>query len=361
MSVVTAVRSGTATLPLPAPLTLGRMVVERREYAAVEVLTDDGLVGKAYCLTREAPMAAIVDRLVSPHVIGRDGDVTSLWDAMLRGSAIVGRVGLVRKAIGLVDIALWDVEAQRAGQPMWKLLGQDAAPREAMIVSSYPTSDRSPHDVVAEVAAHAAAGWPLLKVARSPDRTAMRTIVHDVLDELDHDQRLVVDAGFAWRDAGEAADEVAAWGQPDLAWLEDPLLPEDVAGYARLRRACRPPIGVGDEVTDPRAIEALLDADAADVARLDVVAIGGVTPALDVLRRARDRGVPVSGHVYPEVCVHLGIGVETFDRDPSGNPYDPSHLLIEGGPAFEAGTATPPTGPGLGFTLDRDRFGFAPS
>ena len=77
--------------------------------------------------------------------------------------------------------------------------------------------------------------------------------------------------------------------------------------------------------------------------RLDVLAIGGITPARHVQALAAERGVPVSFHIYPEVSVHLAAGepggiVETFDPDvPGGNPLDPAHLLYSGGPVFADG------------------------
>ena len=73
---------------------------------------------------------------------------------------------------------------------------------------------------------------------------------------------------------------------------------------------------------------------------------------------AAERGVPVSFHIYPEVSVHLGVGepgriVETFDPDlPGGNPLDPAHLLVQGGPRLAGGMAVAPDAPGLGFELD---------
>jgi L-alanine-DL-glutamate epimerase-like enolase superfamily enzyme len=134
-------------------------------------------------------------------------------------------------------------------------------------------------------------------------------------------------------------------------------VPEDVAGIARLRREAGHPIGVGDELAERWTYEALLDAKAVDVLRLDVVAIGGVTPALEVLALAAQAGVPVAFHVYPELSVHLATGrpgavVETFDPDvPGGNPLDPVHRLTTGRLELAAGLALPPTAPGIGFEL----------
>lgn len=405
---VVAVRTATTVVPLPQPLRLGAMTVERREYVGVRVVaeTDDGrtVAGESYALTREAPMAELVDRLVAPHVVGREVDasdgvaarqsVGAAWDAALRGSAIVGRVGLVRRAVGPVDVALWDLAGRLAGRPVWSLLddGPDparpvhqaapgdtaaAAPRPAILVAAYPTPGRTARDVADEVLAHARAGWPLLKISRSPDRALMRDLLAILRAELpDVTGRptvagrsgVVVDVGFGWRDADEALADLDGWGVTGaagesasaLAWLEDPLLPEDAAGAARVRDASGLPLSVGDEVTDPEVFARLDALGALDVPRVDVVAIGGITAADPLVRAWAARGKVVSSHVYPEVSVHLGgaagIGVETFDRSPAGNPYDPAPLLVRGGPVFDGGHATPPEAPGLGFTLDPDRF-----
>lgn len=355
MTTIARIDTATAVLPLPAPLHLGAMTVTRREYSAVRATADDGLTGVAYCLSREAPMAEIVDRLVAVHAVGADADdPAATWERMLRGSAIVGRVGLVRRAIGLVDIALWDIAARRAGVPLWKMLGTGDGSRESMLVAAYPSTDRTPREVADEVLAQAD-GWTNVKISRIPDPAYMRDLLAMLNAELPDTTGLVVDVGFGWPDADTALTEIAQWGDPRLAWLEDPLLPEDAEGVARIRRESGLPVSVGDEVTDPAVLKALVEVGGVDVLRLDVVAIGGVTPAREMIAWAAERGVPVSGHVYPEVTAHLGIGVETFAR--GVNPYDPAPSFILGGPSFE-GRVRPTDAAGLGFALDPTVFPF---
>ncbi|UPL10733.1 enolase C-terminal domain-like protein [Microbacterium sufflavum] len=355
MSAIARVDTATVVLPLPAPLQLGAMTVTRREYTAVRATAGDGTTGVAYCLSREAPMAEIVERLVASHAVGTDADdPASTWGRMLRGSAIVGRVGLVRRAIGLVDIALWDIAARRAGVPLWRLLGTGDAPRDAMLVAAYPSPQRTPREVADEVLAQAD-GWSQVKISRIPDPAYMRELLALLNAELPDTTGLVVDVGFGWPDADTALAEIAQWGDPRLAWLEDPLLPEDAAGVARIRRESGLPVAVGDEVTDPAVLKALVEVGEVDALRLDVVAIGGVTPARELIAWAAERGVPVSGHVYPEVTAHLGIQVETFAR--GVNPYDPAPSFVTGGPRFD-GAVTPSDTPGLGFGLDPAVFRF---
>lgn len=355
MTTIARIDTATAVLPLPAPLQLGAMTVTRREYTAVQATAHDGTTGVAYCLSREAPMAEIVDRLVAAHAVGADADdPAATWERMLRGSAIVGRVGLVRRAIGLVDIALWDIAARRAGVPLWSLLGTGDAPRASMLVAAYPSPSRTPREVADEVLVQAD-GWSNVKISRIPDPAYMRELLALLNAELPAATGLVVDVGFGWPDADTALREIAQWGDPRLAWLEDPLLPEDAEGVARIRRESGLPVSVGDEVTDPAVLKALVEVGGVDVLRLDVVAIGGITPAREMIAWAAERGVPVSGHVYPEVTAHLGIGVETFAR--GINPYDPAPSFILGGPSFE-GRVRPTDAAGLGFALDPTVFRF---
>lgn len=354
------VLTATTVLPLPEPLVLGAMTVTRREYTAVELQTSEGVVGHSYCLAREAPMAEIVARLVAPHVSGATStDPAELWERAYRGSAIIGRVGLVRRAIGLVDIAAWDVAGKLAKRPVYELLGTSAEPRPAMLVAAYPTPSRTVADLVDSVLTDAQSGWPFVKISRSSDNRVMRELIAGITEGLPSSTQLVVDVGFGWPDSDTALRDISEWGDPQLAWLEDPLLPEDVEGCAHLRSSSGLRIGVGDEVTDPAVLKALVTGGAIDVLRVDVVAIGGLTPAAPLVRWAEDAGVDVSMHVYPETSIHLGAGVETFDRSPGGNRYDPSPTLVTGGPTFESGFATPSPAPGLGFELRDGVFEFS--
>jgi L-alanine-DL-glutamate epimerase-like enolase superfamily enzyme len=334
------------------------MRVTAREYATLRLTTEAGLVGKAYCLTRNAPVTACVERLLAPVVAGADSsDIAALRERCIRVNVLVARTGLVLRAVGLVDVALWDIAAQRAGVPLYKLLGRDAAPVPVAMVAAYPVASRSPESLAARVLDYASAGFRLLKVARSPDSVFMRRWLECLLPELPVSSRLVVDAGYGWTNADEALLEIAGWGRADLAWLEDPLVPEDTYGVVRLRREGPHRIGIGDELAEKATYEALLTVGAVDVLRLDVIALGGITGTLEVLELASTAGVPVAFHVYPELSVHLATGVpgaivETFDPDvPGGNPLDPVHRLTSGRLAIADGVAAPPDAPGIGFEL----------
>lgn len=217
MTEITRVETATAVLPLPAPLQLGAMTVTRREYSAVRASDADGVSGVAYCLSREAPMAEIVDRLVAGHAIGADADdPAATWDRMLRqrhrrarGPGSPGdrpgrhRVMGHRRPPGR--------RAPVAGRP-----GTGDAPRDATPWPHTPAT-RPPREVADEVLAQAT-GWSQGEISRMPDPAYMRELLALLGAELPAETGLVVDVGFGWRDADEALAEIAQWGDPRLAW-----------------------------------------------------------------------------------------------------------------------------------------------
>ena len=107
---ITDVHAATARFPLPSPLHIGALEMTHREYAFVRVRTEGGREGKAFALSRDMPIAEIVRSVFAPRLIGADADVISArWIDMYRSTIPIGRVGVVMRALSLVDIALWAV------------------------------------------------------------------------------------------------------------------------------------------------------------------------------------------------------------------------------------------------------------
>jgi L-alanine-DL-glutamate epimerase-like enolase superfamily enzyme len=330
------------------------MRIAVRHYTVVHVRDAEGVVGSAFAQTRHAPVAAVVERLVGPAVVGLGAeDVAARCEDMWRGTIAVGRGGLVGRAISLVDAALWDARGRRAGRPVFELLGHSPRRVPVMYVAGYPRAREDLDDVVATAVAAAARGHRTVKIARAPDRSLTRNTIERLDAELPVEARIVVDANWAWSGVDDALAELGDWPPNRIAWVEDPLVPEAPRALADLRTRAPMPIAAGDDLTDPTHVRRLLAHDAVDVLRLDVAAVGGITPAAPLAAEAASAGVPVSFHISPETSIHLalscGADIESFDRD--GNPFDPSHELVTGGPAFADGMAEPSPEPGLGFTL----------
>lgn len=356
---IASVEAVVASFPLPAPFQLGTVTIAEREFALVRITTEGGLEGSMFVLSRDQPLAELVERGLAPLLVGRDADaIARRVEECHNGAVGPSRPGLRTRCISLIEIALWDIKAQRAGLPLWRLLGGYRPDHPALIVPDYLSEGANVERHAERVGELGREGFPLVKLGRASSPDLTRRLLEATRAALPDDCGIVVDAAWVWRNAGEARRELHAWGDPRLSWLEDPFPAGDVRSAARLRASGTVPIAVGDEVSDPRQLERLIEADAVDVVRLDATTLGGIQAYRDIATLASSQGLELSPHVYPEVHVHLAaawpgvVAVETFE--PDSGVY-PSHLFVSGGPEVAEGRIVAPSTPGLGFELDWER------
>jgi L-alanine-DL-glutamate epimerase-like enolase superfamily enzyme len=291
--------------------------------------------------------------------VGRDADaIARRVEECQQGAVGPARPGLRTRCISLIEIALWDIKARRAGLPLWRLLGGYRPDHPALIVPDYFSEGSDVESHAERIGELARQGFPLVKLARCSTPDLTRRLLAATRAALPDGCGIVVDAAWIWRNAAEAQRELRAWGDPELSWLEDPFPAGDVRSAERLRAEGMVRIGIGDEVSDPGQLERLIEADALDVVRLDATTLGGVLAYREVATLGAAAGLELSSHVYPEVHVQLAaawpgvLAVETFERE-SG--VFPSHLFVSGGPELAGGRIVAPSTPGLGFELDWDR------
>src|SRR5215475_12709580 len=136
-----------------------------------------------------------------------------------------------------------------------------------------------------------------------------------------------------------------------VAWFEEPISCEDVAGHARLASRLDVPIAAGETLFTRQEFESYLARDALAVLQPDLTRLGGLTPFLKVVALAEQHHRPVAPHLLPEVAVHLACGlpqVTIVEYMPWLNP------LYVNPPRIVNGRIAPPAGPGLGLTLKED-------
>ena len=112
------------------------------------------------------------------------------------------------RAIGLVDIALWDIAAQAAGVPLWRHLGGTDPAAPVLMVAAYPLADRSPESLAEDVIRYGAAGYTLLKVARDPDPARMRRSSRPRRQGCPPRRSSSSTRGYGWRSSAEALAEL---------------------------------------------------------------------------------------------------------------------------------------------------------
>jgi len=348
----------TIALPLTRPLWASGLKITRREYFVVRVHTASGLTGVGFHKSRGLTLDRIVHDNLAPIVTGMDvWEIQRVWRAMYQGTLLAGRSGAVMRAIGTLDIALWDLRGRSAGLPLHRLLGgyRDHCP--TILVTGYYEQDPSDLGPMAEdLRHHVEQGFSTFKIAggmlSDTDELQRLEAARKALGEA---SGLIVDVNWVWHDLKRALRNARRWEAFDIEWIEEPFPPGSTQFRKRFARESPVRLGIGDEQCDVAFFRDLMTSESADVIRLDTPVLGGITPALRVIAMAEAFGLPVSPHIYPEINVHLAaafenvIAVEMFSQTSGLYQID---QFIEPKLAIAAGQAPAPQGPGLGISLN---------
>ncbi len=351
---IRSIRAVTVRMPLDRPIVMGSIRYDAREYVVVEVATDEGLTGLGFGMTRDSPVAQIIDRNIVPLLIGEDPrDTERLWRRVYDTNLIIARGDGFMRALSAVDIALWDLKARAFDAPLWRILGGHRITVPAQVAGCYPADGISLDDLGVEVADYAARGIQFVKIAAG---------------ELDHDTSrlrsareagpttaLIHDVHWAWRDHTAVLPVVRTWAELGLAAIEDPF-PSALSGHiARLRAATDIPLALGEDQVGRWSFRDLLSSGLADIIRVDATTMGGVSEVVKIIAMTSAYGLPVVPHVFPEIHVHLGAAFETVRAveftDP-GRGYEAFFRLFSTWVNLEKGSFVAPEAPGLGVELD---------
>ena len=333
----------------------------------VEVETDAGITGVGTCGVGNAGTAAVVRDNLAPLIVGDDPfAVEHLWSKMYRSSARYGRRGVAVAALSGIDIALWDIMGKVLGVPAYDLLGGMSKPDgvTAYVSRLYALKDL---DELADEARHwKALGFRMMKqrfgfgpqhgtAGMRANVELVRTVREAVGDEVD----LAGDAYMGWD--VEYALEMERMLRPfGLRWIEEPLMPHDVRGYARLCRHSQTPISHGEHCFTRYDFQELIEADAAHILQPDVNRVGGFTEARKVFALGAARDLPVVPHGNDLHNLHFvfsQLNCPFTEYFPDGVPEDANSLfwrLFEGNPRAEGGTLRLGADPGIGYVLNEE-------
>jgi len=350
---ITRVAVHVLRVPVDESYTAGGRVVDANWHVLARVTTSDGVEGIGYIVyPRPDLMTAIGSAAheLGESLIGMSVlEPEAAWERLARRGDWIGPGGLLHAALAPLDIAVWDANGKTLGQPLYRLLGgyRDRLPTYA---SDGMWVSLSPDELAAAAKGHVAGGFSAVKLRLGKEATPEGEVrrVRAVREVVGPDVRIMVDATESWtltraRHAGRALQAAG------IAWLEDPVHHQDVAGLAALRAELEVPITAGEHLYHLDQFRTLLEARAVDVVILDLARVGGVTPWRKIAALAQAHRTPVCGHVVPEVQVHLLSAV------PNGHmvEYVPrSAGILASMPRIENGDLVAPPAPGLGLELD---------
>ena len=339
------------------------------DFPAIEILVaevhgSNGFVGwgEGLCRRGVKGYAILAEDILVPPLLKQDArDRRRLWKTMR--STLTGRPGgQLVEAIAAIDIALWDLVGKSCNQSIAALLGGMGRTRVPAYASSINWLDDATAE--AEIAAALKAGFREIKVKTGlPVKAAIdraklaRRVAGD-------DVALYVDANWIY-DVDEAMQVGRALADLGYAFFEEPIVPHDRAGYAKLARHL--PIRLAAGESDYVASDALnlLTDRSIGLIQPDVARSGGVTETWRIAELAASFHTAYAPHVgwSGGICVaaslQLAAAAETTRTFECMVYENPLRDAIAKAPVGEAsglidGQLVVPQGPGLGIEIDRD-------
>lgn len=358
MSEIIAVTTEYYRIPLPELMEDAKHGLHTHfEVPIVKIELDDGRVGVGYTYTGGFGGRAICELInteLKAILLGKDPScVEALWEQMNWGIHYVAHGGLASFAIAACDIALWDLRAKKAGEPLYKLLGGVSNKVKCYggaIDLNFPLEK-----LLANNQKYLDMGLRAVKI-----KLGQKTLAEDIArikavrELVGPDVVFMVDANMSW--SVEKAIKAAKLMAPyDILFLEEPTIPEDYAGYARIAEEGQIAVAGGENLRTPIEFAHMLKYGHVDFPQPDASNVGGITGWLKVAILAQTQNLSVSTHGMQELHVSLlaampnagYLEMHSFPID----QYTKRPLVID----QTDGMAVAPEAPGIGVEFDWEK------
>jgi mandelate racemase len=347
------IRARPVVLRLERPVVARIAAISDWPLILIDLETEEGVVGRAY-LEPYVPkaMTYLVPALrhLGALLKGRPIAPVELYEAARKSLHFVGYQGLSMIAVSGLDMAAWDALARAAEVPLCVLLGGSVGP-----VKAYNSNGlwlQEPAKVAAEaIELREEGGFAGLKLrlgrARLSDDLAT---LEAVRKSVGTDMELMVDFNQGLH-LGEALQRCHAIDDAGLAWIEEPIVYDNLDGYRQLASELKTPIQIGENFYGPRDLHTALQHKACDFVMPDFMRIGGVTGWLRAAAIAGAAGIPMSTHLYPEVAAHVMRVTETAHWLEWQDWADP---ILQKPYAIKDSLLHIPDAPGLGLEWNED-------
>jgi mandelate racemase len=304
---ITHIRHRAVSAPMKRPLATSVATLTTSALLLIDLETDAGIVGRSYLfgMGRQnlAPMASLVAAMTE-MVKGHEVAPLDIERKLRARYALLGVHNVVLIAMAGIDMAAWDAFAQSLGQPLVRALG--AAPRPIRAYNSKGLGIMEVKALVQEATELVGEGFRAIKLRMGrPEARADLEALRAVKKAIGPDVTLMVDFNQALTVAEATRRSHMIDDEGGVYWIEEPIRADDFAGAARLARAIRTPIQLGENFMGPEQMAQALAAGACDYAMPDAQRIGGVTGWMRAAALAQSAGMEMSSHLFPEVSCHL--------------------------------------------------------
>ncbi len=363
------------TLPLVTPLDVYSDFKDTRGswfwdsgMAVVYIETDNGVIGTGWCEDGCSAIGPMIDNHLSRLLIDQNPfEVEGLWDRLFRATLPYGRKGAVLHAISAIDIALWDIMGLALGKPVYELLGGPI--RKSVPVYASALHPVGVDKVREEATDYVAKGYTAMKM-RFPygpgdgpnGMVANEDHIAIVRETVGDDIELMADAYMGW-DFNYAKKMCRRLEKYNLAWIEEPFLPDDLNSYAKLRQETSTPISGGEHEYTHYGFLQIIEKKAMDIIQPDLHRCGGFTAGRKIATLAQSAGVTLIPHAYHVTQLHFALatpGIPMIEHFPlpcwDDIPKVDQEPIIVGEPAPAQGHVTLSNNPGLGVSINKKWF-----
>lgn len=356
-STVCRVETYALAVPLSKPPADSHAFLTHWTVPVVEITTQDGLVGTGISGVHTGAdiLLLAIDNYLAHELLGRSSaDLRAVWHR-LRKSPLqwIGRAGATHMALAMIDIALWDLAAQRTSLPLWRLLGG-----HHRRLSAYHTDggwlNRSIPELIEDMGELREQGWAMQKMkVGKPDWREDVARITAVREAFGGAFQLACDANKHW-DLATAMKILPHLEKAQMEFIEEPMHPDDVRAHRTLQAATGLPIALGESLYSHLQMSQFLAADAVRLLQPDVTRIG-VTEYLEVAAEATAIGIPVVPHAGDMAQVHQHLAAAGFAETPAMIEYLPWARDVYEEPCdAHAGIVILPTQPGASTRIRPD-------
>lgn len=360
---ITDVIAHPLTQKLPKSTVTSWGTYEHVSLVLVEIRTDAGINGVGETLARFAPKAyaELINNTLRPRLIGEPvHEISAHWNNMRR--ALSGRCGgMLIEAIAGVDIALWDILGKAANMPLWMLLGGQGRTSIPVYAASINWVEDAEAD--AELDAYLEAGFPRIKIKTGKQVKESCRRIERLRKRAGDAAELCIDSNWAYNLDG-AIEVAKALEDNGYFWFEEPLNPEDEAGYEELRKHTSVPLAAGESNYTVDQAQRLVQNRTLSVLQPDIARSGGVTETRRMAEMAHACGVGyaphigMSGIVCETASIHVASAMPNLRMMECHSDISPFKTeladIASASQRQKDGELSVPTGPGLGLDINWD-------
>jgi len=284
------------------------------DYLIVKIDTDENITGIAilpelFQFSQSESLTTVVkpliENILGNIIIGKDPtSIEAIWEELFIKTTRWGRRGLILQAISTIDVALWDILGKLSNKPIWQLLG---GYRKVVPTYANTAYQLSPDELANKAKELVSKGFKAVKIrgtltAVTPEEATER--IKKVREAIGPDIKLMVDLNGSYT-TELALKMLQRWERYDLYWVEEPVHPDNLEGYKKIKKSTDIKIAAGEQHFTIYDFKILIENELVDIVQPDVYVVGGVTEWLNVWSLAKAYDVQVSPHLAPVESAHL--------------------------------------------------------